>query len=589
MLPSLGSLSLNGRTCQPCRRAASIGANKQDFLDNAEAKFIYEITCSICLERLENESYENETPPWARSPAFRAAVFGPGKSSEDLNKAEWSVVAVCNNENPHVLHIGCAQKWFAKAWVWKLPSCPECRQPWDKDLLKAFIDNQPAFESNEWTGVEYYDFEYERARIAVAEAEARGLDAISQMSSGNPRLDAETTTWATSYGEELRARLARLAGEARENLEMYRVPEYHLQRINPVRLLQGVNQLELSQRAMNTVAVSSIKAYISTEASMILARQRPQWVGVEFDEKDLIRPVMQYYFYVCSALARLCPDHFFLRYKGVEGDAFDRTTQRGYYLRYPSDLQYPHDEEDVTEQQFFELYPDSVANPYEVESTYHVSFLGHRLRERVVVYLDAYGQFSREAENILINMYNPLIYDAFDVSEARKGLESTGQTLLDKIYEMRGCAAEALNKLRKEAESPSGDEDTLSHLVERKVAEVEEFLTGIAKLVKLYKVPDGEKIMRKRSTLEGTKPDFSSSKVFFEEAHASSESMQYFFHAGLRSVAEDCNSVVKNAVNKVLAKTTSQNRVAEDDVSSSDSDSDGDSDDARVTRQRIHK
>ena len=595
MLPNLASLSLNGSTCRPCRRAASIGATKQDFLKNAKAGFEEEVTCSACQERLEKEPGVNEAPPWALSPKFRAAVFGPGKSSEDL--AQWSVVKVCNYETPHVMHLGCALKWFAAAQAEKrAPSCPECREPYDKDLLKAFIDNDPALnnssilsEPNQRTGVAYYDFEYERAERAVAAAEARGLDAINRFSSRSAGLDADLATFARSYGEQLRRRLAEVAEEARELLGMYRVRWYDLEQIEPSRLLQGVNQLEVSQRAMDAAAVSSIEAYIRTEASMILAMQRPQWAGAEFDEKDLLRPVMQYYFYVCSALKRLSIDHFFSRYEGVEDDDFDRTTQRGYYLRYPSDLQYPHDPESVTEQQFFWIYPNSAVNPYDVESTYHVSFLADRLRKRVVHYADAYSQFSLATENILRERDNPVIDDVYDVGEARESVESTGSAILERIDTMEQCAAKALEQLREEAESPSGDEDTLTALVATKVAEFEESLTGIANLVERYVVPDGEKIMRKRRA-RGTKPNFSSSKVFFETARASSASMQYFFHTGLRSVAEDCDSVVEAAVNEALENATSRSRVAEDDVSSSDSDSDRDSDrdsDApRGTRQR---
>lgn len=563
MLPNLASLSLNGSTCRPCRRAAGIGAMKQDFLDNAKAGFEEEVTCSACQERLEKQTDVNEAPPWARSPKFRAAVFGPGKSSENLVQwSQWSVVKVCNYETPHVMHLGCAHKWFAAALAQKRdPSCPECRQPYDKDLLEAFIDNDPALhnssilsEPDELT-VEYFDFEYEQARRAVAAAEARGLGAINWMWmqwEGEEEVDLEA--WAGSYGEQLRRRLDEVAHRARENLDRYRVRWYDLEQIEPGRLLQGVNQIALthtSQRAMNAAAAYSIQAYMLTEASMMLSMQRPQWSGVEFHEKDLIRPVMQYYFFVCSALKRLCPNHFVSRYEGVEGGDFDRTTQRGFYLRYPSNLPYPHDTERVTEQRFFRAYPDSVVNPYQVESTYHVSFLVHRLQKQVEGYADAYKQFSSPAERILRERDNPVIDNVIDVGEVGESMDSTVKKFLDRVHNMEQCAAEALEQLRKEAGSPSLHGDIITELVARKLTEFELSLFEIANLVTRYAVPNGEKIMRKRKTI-GAKPNFSSSKVFFEMARVNAEIMRFFFYAGLRSLAEDCNDVVKDAVTQQL-------------------------------------
>jgi hypothetical protein len=539
MLPSLASLSLHGRTCQPCRGAASIGATKQDFLEKTEAGSKEDLLCAICLQNLDEESDANPTPPWARSPSFRAAVFGSGKSSEDLDKKEWSVVAVCTN-GPHVMHIGCAHKWFAQQRAKETgPSCPECRKPWSGDLLQAFQQHDPASvyeeimsEQNWWRFdvVAYYDFEYSRAERAINAAERKSLALIdARMSGGN----GPTPATATGYSA--------MAEEARVLLLQYRVTAAELGEIemDDRRLLQGVQPDEVYERAMDKAARRSIRAYIYAEVTFM--RNDPTGVRTDpYGVKDLFRPAMQYYFNVCSALRKLGPDHFSPRFAGVERPtaSFDHTAQRGYYLKYPSKLKYAHDPGAVTEQQFFDLYPDTVADPYPVENTYYVSFIEHHIREQVKAYLRMYtcATFLSEREAALV----PTMHDA------RERMRTTAGSFVDTIGDMEQSAAAAMAFIRGIAQSGVDPEDGAASVLKSE-AEFQGHFRRLAKLVGDWGAPDVEALMRNREVL-GRAALSASSKPFFEMAHSLAKLMQFGLILGLCSVATACPPDSQSAV-----------------------------------------
>ena len=562
MLPSLASLSLNGRTCRPCRGAASIDATKEQFLAGANPEFTKDLLCIVCMDNLYEESYANPTPEWARSKKFKDSVFGEGKSSKDMK--EWPVVAVCNNEKPHVLHIGCAVKWFATQLSNRQdPTCPVCRKSWDKDLSKAFSEKDTASkynsimsETNEQSGVAYYDFEYERAKRAIDAAKMNGLDAISKA--------------AIDLRGELENKLLRREADALRQLAMYPVTEDDLEKFN--------SRIEKDR---DTALTRLIEAYISTEVAMkMLDAHQVQWVAVEFEQRDLFRPVMQYYFYVCkTVMENIGPDLWFPRWDLLVDEDFDHTMYRAYYLQwYP-----PPGGTVTTELKFFDMYPDSVWNPYEVENIYHVSFLAHRIKEIVSAYRKEYNVFSISTVQTLIGKNTPFNDAVLKVREARERVDSMAQTLSNVIDAMARCASEALYYLRLETkigfvEPYIKDRVDVATLVKSIRGFGESYrLSGIAKLVQNYVVPDGEQIMRDN----GMDADFYSSRDFLKQTCRFIARMSGAFTNGMYSVNELIESEYTwNEVDGALFY--SQSQVIPAEVLWRDSNSDA----GRTIRQR---